>query len=463
MIRDKVKVKVKGLDSGTSPRMTGGLRVLLCLVLVFAFAFAPFAVFAEPEVDADNSVNLTVEYRYSDGEAVEVTNSITQHGRKYHLVSQAAPVLESSLPITRTYTYKIDGLLSEADLETARAIPGLVLSEVLGESEREVDKTVVIPNLPTNDVLQDGIPEYKNFDVTSAASQDGTVNVTLKRAAVKFRVTEESLGLPEEYEATVVYRGLETYEVPYYMADMTYESKQTEGTTDQYVIIAIYEPELIPDESVPNESAPDETVTGETITGETVTGEVVPDEANPDDSDDLTRDDTGTEIDPGLEPEEPSSEFSAEDEAKFAKQTGNPFLDVFRGNVPLGSFFVKGAWSLLSAVITLAAVILAIIQIFGAILRRKNLSSVEVFDESTESKRKKLARIARVVAIILGVAAIVTWIYLEDFSLPMVWVNQWTTIIGSIFIAQVVMLIICAATSAEEDSEKIDFSDSLTG
>jgi hypothetical protein len=406
--------------------MTGLLTVVIVILLVISLA--PLGVFALPdEGGASGDLNVTVEYRYSEGESVSVPSSITRFGREYQLVSSANPVLESSLPQTRTYTYKIEGLLSEEDIAELSDVPGLVLTPVLVEAEREVDKTQVFTDLPTNDLEQDGIPEYQEFEVSSALAEDGIARVSLKRAGVSFKVVEKSNGLPEKYEATVVYRGMETFrETGYYSVDVTYETSVTEGSVAQYVVVAVYEPVDKPAEAA-------------------------------------TRGDTNTEIDPGLEPEKADSEFSAEDEAKFSQQTGNPFLDILNGNVPLGSFFSKGAWSLLSAVFSLISVILSVFMIFGIITKRRALKAVEAFKNDL-SRRKKLASASRVIAVLLGAVVPVVWVILDDFGLPMVWLNRWTSVVGAIFLVQVVMFVIYEMAASKVDSaEKNDYEDLAVG
>jgi hypothetical protein len=393
-------------------------RLTMTVVILVLMSLAPLGVFALPEDEGGgNDLNITVEYRYTEGGSVDIPSTITQFGREYRLVDQSDAVLESMLPSTRTYTYKIEGLLSEEELAAVADIPGLVLTPALVEVEREVDKTEVFSDLPTNDLDQDGIPEYLEFDVSSALAENGTAKVSLKRAGVSFKVTEELAGLPEKYEATVVYRGTESYlETGYYSADMTYETSVIEGGTPQYVIIATYQPA----------------------------------DAK------ATRDDTGTEIDPGLEPESPDSEFSENELMKFSEQTGNPVLDILNGNVPLGSFFAKGAWSLLSVIFSLIAVILSVFIIVGLITKRRALNTVEAFEKDL-SRRKKLVSASRIIVILLGIAAPIVCVVLDDFSLPMVWINQWTAIVGAIFLAQIAMFVTYEmAGSKVEDGEPAD-------
>ena len=79
---------------------------------------------------------------------------------------------------------------------------------VYGTATRQVDKKEIIRGLPNNDV--DSLKKEK----------DG-----LKLAEVSFKVTTyDEDGLPSEYEAHVVYRGAETYQVLLY-----YETSETSG------------------------------------------------------------------------------------------------------------------------------------------------------------------------------------------------------------------------------------------
>jgi hypothetical protein len=200
--------------------------------------------FTPPVVAADDvpSENITIEYRYTAGESVNIPANITQFGTSYRLVSRANPVLESTLPLVRTYGYLVNGTLLPKDLSLAEAYPNITLSPVEVSLERSVDKTSVLTGLPNNDV--DYLPLSQQFQVSSATAADAISLEQLSRAGVTYAVESyDSDGLPSSYKATVVFRGVETYaDLGYYTASATYTTQQVEGQIETYVIIATYEP-----------------------------------------------------------------------------------------------------------------------------------------------------------------------------------------------------------------------------
>jgi hypothetical protein len=224
------------------------MKLSLSTVIVLALTLAltvPTAVFALPEVeqpDIPDSVNVTTEYRFLAGETIDIPAQITRAGRVYRLVSQTEPILESTLSQTRIYTYKIDGNVSLSDLTEFEKLPNVSLTPVYAEKERQVDKDFVISNLPNNDV--DYLPVSKEFSVSSAISGDGLTTTQLRRAGVTYAVSKyDDLGEPTEYEATIVFRGIETYtELGYYRANVTYQTAEELEGVAQYIVTAVYAP-----------------------------------------------------------------------------------------------------------------------------------------------------------------------------------------------------------------------------
>jgi preprotein translocase subunit SecG len=385
-------------------------KLLIVLTLILTLIF-PVMAFAEPgdeatdpaDAAAEESVNITMEYRYSDGEEPVIPDTITQAGITYHLISKAEPVLESTLPRMRTYTYKIDGAISKKDLAEIEKIPGLALTPAYVELEREVDKKDVIKNLPNNDV--DYLPTSKEFEVSSASGKNAVQKEELERAGVTYKVeARDEWGFPSKYTATVVYRGTETYsDIGYYTAKLSYETQEQIGSTDQWVIVATYAPEeLYPgtDSEVEEEPA---------VADEPA----VPDVNTP----------------------EPGGQ-----DDRFANQTGNIFVDLANGNVPLGSIFSNDAWSILSMLLSLVALIISAVLVIGTVLakgKKGDVRSNEYIDR--QRKRGKLTKAAAIAA---GILTPAVWISLDSLSKPMAWINRWTIIVGAVFIVHIVLLIL---------------------
>jgi hypothetical protein len=335
-----------------------------------------------------------VEYRYSTGETPTIPTTITQFNQDYRLVSQSAPVLESSLPQSRTYTYRVNGLLSVDDIAQAAAL-GIVLTPVDVVTEREVDKVEVI-TIDNNDV--DALPLEKAFAVTSATDPSGYANVVLQRAAVSYTVVAEDDGLPELYEATVTYRGIETYmSLGYYTATATFESVEPLDDIEVFVITAIYEPI--------NQPAP-------------------PAEPTP--------------VQPTPEAPVPQGEFSAADQALIDGQSGNPLVDILSGNTPLGGPGIHGAWSFLSLLLSAIAVISTIVLLLTSLFGR-NKTEQDYLDDDEELPAKRFLPL-KIIAVAAGVLTPVTWLLFDQLSGPMVWVNAWTAFVIAIFAAHIIVL-----------------------
>jgi uncharacterized repeat protein (TIGR02543 family) len=112
--------------------------------------------------------------------------------------------------------------------------------------------------------------------------------------------------------------------------------------------------------------------------------------------------------------------------SQMAAQTGNPFVDIANGNVPLGSLDLTGVWSLANMLMAQAAMILAIITGMLLLLRRG---------------RKGPAVVLRAVVCALGVSAPFVWLANDHLSDPMVWFNSWTPIIIALFFVQLLVLV----------------------
>ncbi|MDR1421969.1 MAG: hypothetical protein LBI64_03795 [Coriobacteriales bacterium] len=203
-----------------------------------------FATTSDPVAVRGQDDRLAIEYRYLDSAVPTIPEYITQFGRDYRLVAQEVPVLEGSLPLTRTYEYRVYGALPAERLAEAEGLPDVSIASVDVVHKVPVDRTEVITDLPTNDV--ELLPTSKIFAVSSASPAGGTVSLALQRAGVSYEVTsyeDEEGRLPATYAATVVYRGMESYEdFGYYRVESIYHTDEAVGEADSWVIVAWYEP-----------------------------------------------------------------------------------------------------------------------------------------------------------------------------------------------------------------------------
>ena len=383
--------------------------IIICLLLVLALPGSVFATEAGPQGSYEF---FQVEYRYSEGETPDIAPTIERFGRTFNLVGQSDPILESLLPEVRTYRYRINGYLTPEQLKQAEAL-GIVITPVIVEFEREVDVVDVI-TMNTNDV--DDIPKTKAFKVTSAKDPSGFemrhlryTGVTFERIDFQEDALPNGLKLPSEYEATVIYRGIETYsDVGYYYADAVFETEVKEGEEAIYVIIADYQSDMITPGIIDEE-------------------EIIP----------------------------PVDEIGSEEDDDNAAaivdgQTGNPLTDIINGNVPLGNANITGVWSFLSLILSVAGIVIACIYAIGAFIRRRSLSAMNQTDGDEEELVSEMMHrgfVLRLLIIVVSFITMFTWLMLDDFTHGMVWINSYTIVVGIMFLVTVVL---CALTNMRD-------------
>jgi hypothetical protein len=401
--------------------------IALLLTLLLTLAFPTAAMAAPTNEEAEASPNLTMEYRYAEGETVNIPQTLTQGGTTYHLISRTDPVLESTLPRTRTYTYKIDGNISKKDLAEIKNIPNIVLTPVNVEMEREVDKHEIIKNLPNNDV--EYLAKQQVFNVTSATKKTGIEAKKLARAGVTYTVTAlDSRDIPSKYSAEVVYRGMETYEdLGYYTAHVSYQTEEVVGNIAQYVIVAQYAPEQDFPGTESEVTTEEPAVTTETIPEQAVPEASVPDAVPEEEVDTITQ--------------------------QFENQTGNPIRDIIDGNAPTGSFGFVGAWSVISLAIVLLSLIWSTGLLLSVIIRRNN--TIDKYADISYAK-KSLSKLMSVATIVLGVVTALIWYLLDDISLPMVLINNRTALIFVFFLVQIGFFILSGALRRGENKGEAD-------
>jgi hypothetical protein len=161
-----------------------------------------------------------------------------------------------------------------------------------------------------------------------------------------------------------------------------YETSRLLGDLNQYVIIAVYEPVDIPVVSAMN----------------------------------------GTSAPPANTPD---TGLGA------GAQTGNPLVDIPSGNVPLATASGMGTWSILSMLFSVVGIVLSGSLIVAAIIGKGELA------------RGSLSGTVRVVTCLLSLITLLLWLYLDDFSGSMVWVNAWTPVIAALFVVDLVLFAVC--------------------
>jgi len=371
--------------------------LIIIIALMMALPAAAYATTPPPAGAAGGT--LSIEYRYMQGETPNIPSEITRFGYRYYLVSQSAPVSLGELPMERSYSYRIEGALSPDQIADVEGLGIVTFTPVHVIFEREVNKWLDVPGLPTNDV-EDIVTAYGDhpFTVTQGMDdgKDIEVESTLELTGITFEevdweepAVEGRPGLPGDYTATLAYRGVESYSLlGYYLVDLFIEVTE-EDLINTYVIVAEYATDEMP----------------------------LP----------LTIDDDMTPLAAGgLTPEEA---------AAIALQTQNIFTDIGNGNVPLGNFGITGTWSLLSMIMAIVGLTLAVIRAFGLLAWYRRTHPLDDSGTDEDGRAQLLTKrvsILQVLTVIVGAMATVMWMYLDDLSLGVTWINAFTPIVGAL-------------------------------
>jgi hypothetical protein len=453
------------------------LKLMICAI-VLSLAL-PAAAFGATEG------GYTIEFRYLEGDTeVTVPDTYTVLGREYKLVSKQAPVLESTLPVTRTYTYKINGALSAEDMKIIAGDPSLQLQPVYETRDREADIIVKEQGLKNNDVTY--IEENYNDRAFAVSAEDQAAGITgrsaFKVAGVQFKVTSRSNigpGLPLSYEAEIAYRGLEYYNaLVYYTLAKEYTRDENAGNVNQYVVVATYEPADKKDETTPvitdkpdatgsdkgtgagtgtdagtaaGTGAGTGTATGTGATDGTAAGSGAGGNGETGGADG-TADGDGTADETTAEPEVVG--IPDEDIPLIDSQTGDVVNDIANGDVPLGSPEVSGAWSIASLLLSAAAVLIAMTTIVQTVIEKAGAMQ----SEASQKKNKLAVLAAKAATTFLGIATLLVWTIIDNFSTsnPYVWVNQNTLIVAIIFALTAAAFIIKGRLASENSMGEAD-------
>jgi hypothetical protein len=404
--------------------------IAFAIVAVTLLALPAFAFAAQ---DAAVGDNITVEYRYAEGETPDIPASIDRFGQTYNLIGTSDSVLESTLPETRTYTYRVNGALTPAQLAEIQAAGEVSVSPVYLDKEEERDIWHLFTGLETNDVeeLRDMAAKTPVSVLLAGTAVEGQTFAIHGISDVSYTVTQwedAAQRLPLYYSADCVLRGILTTPVlGYYLANATFSTSVTDSAINQYIVVAEYAAPALP----PLED------------------EVIVEEE---------------EIEAPVEPEAafPTVGLSDEDVARIAGQGSNPFANIADGLTPLGGLGAEGVWSFLSLILSVAAVVIAIALAIGAAVRRsrlKNYENLGIYDNGELALAKKRGNLLRALTIIIGFLTALTWLILDDFSVGMVWVNNHTLIVGILFLVTVVLCGFTNARNARADryaAEEID-------
>jgi hypothetical protein len=391
--------------------------IAFAITAIFLLAL-PGAVFAAQDAQTAGD-NITVEYRYAEGETPNIPPSISQFGQNYNLVGTSDAVLESTLPTTRNYTYRVNGALTPEQMAEIQGTGDIAFTPVYLDKKEEADRYLEL-EVPTNDVEELPAPAVVNANEFANTFSDGSSFSASAIAGVEFEeLPLDEFKIPSGFKANILYRGILTTPVlGYYLASANFTTSEVEDETNQYIIVAEYAPEALPPIVEEEEEAVEEE-------------EAIEEPAEP-------------------EAALPTVGLSDDDVALIDGQGDNPFANIANGQTPLGGFSVEGVWSFLSLILSAVAVVIAIFFVIGFAMKRsrvKQYENIGVYDSEALALAKKRGNLLRLLTVLFGVLTLVTWLILDDFTVGMVWINANTIIVGVFFIVTVVL---CGATNARK-------------
>ena len=447
-------------------------RFLILLVLIGAMIVAMSGVALAASSDSQVSDNITLEYHYTEGEEgiVDIPDSIEEFYREYRLVSVTGPILENTLPRTRTYTFRVDGAMTEDELASFSDTENLVLTPVDTVLERNVDKIELITNLPNNDV--EDLPQSRMFELSSASSPGGVAQTELMRAGISFEVTErDEYGLPSSYNATIVYRGTESYMgAGYYLAEIKYtQTEELEGIP-QYVVVAVYEPVegLAPVyyEPLDIENRTPDIVSdagGQPWT-EPPVWPVIEAEEVPEVMDTVVQslpenvDENSASLNPHQLAQLPAEVLEE------LRGSGVPIIMIGDREVPLFGGGNPYVWSLVNLVLSSIGVLFAIIigVRFAAQKRREHLEFGLIYVAQGDETREKRRITWLVTAVLMGVAGPVVFFLTQDMSLLMVLLDRWSIVNAVILAVEIVSYLLAFRQEGDDGGYAINAEDTVS-
>ena len=120
-----------------------------------------------------------------------------------------------------------------------------------------------------------------------------------------------------------------------------------------------------------------------------------------------------------------------------------------------------GAWALINLILTIVTTLLSILLLIGYIGKKKKALEDEdgnvVLDENGKEvmeyeKNKK--GLWRLISIIPALIAIIVFIFTEDMTLPMIFVDKWTILHAVIALVQIVVMVLCKKKKDENDEDE---------
>jgi hypothetical protein len=121
-----------------------------------------------------------------------------------------------------------------------------------------------------------------------------------------------------------------------------------------------------------------------------------------------------------------AQQFDADEVDDLESQTGNIIADLANGRTPMGGWNVHGVWSLLSLILSIAALALALLTAVLAAARRNR----------EDGRRNRLPLV--IAAIATGILVPAAFLLFDDFANPMAWINGNTVWVALAFLLHLV-------------------------
>jgi alternate signal-mediated exported protein len=162
------------------------------------------------------------------------------------------------------------------------------------------------------------------------------------------------------------------------------------------------------------------------------------------------------EIEPPVEPEpevpppvvpEPETVVPGTPEATPPAEVTPP-TEITTPDVPLAG---RRGWSLLSLILSVTAAGIAALIIARGWARKEEADEMWAEDEEKEMRRRKRRRVLRPLAVAIGFFTGILWLILDDLTLPMVWINEYTLFVAIAFLVFFLLWIWMAFTRREVD------------
>ena len=352
---------------------------------------------AAPVMQADGSAR--VEFRFLQGQRdqINIPERILIGDRVFVLTGVTSPVRGELIQDEVRTTTIIDGGIAAVDLKEIEGLPNLVVIPVIMRQEGVKSEIVTFSRLSNNCVT--ALPETHNG---------------LDRAVVTFEVTNRVHGLPTEYEATVVFRGVQEFEVTaYYLVSSTFETSEITTETPIYSMIATFVPASVD----PGGTTPGTT----TARGQTPQVPVVPGDGADNAVDDATGGEVTVDEAGGTEDEDtlPTDEPTGLEDAEYSLE--DPDVPLAPGP--------SETWALMNLLLSMGVAILMVIGLLS--------SYTKVRTSSNKTEVIKRWAFFGFITVVPTALTFIIFALTQHTLYLMILTDNWTVLFTIIFLIQV--------------------------